>query len=160
MDAKTIDNLEKIDNSQETINLIEQWRNIVKPGLYRLSNGKWKKYHEPEFLRGERREIEERLSEIVRKIESPAREIRNQPYEQLQSDEYTTPQTGNSPRPHRRSSEEGSYSEHKIINRAHHNSNRPQKKISPWKKEKSLATLNWHRRYWRYQPLTGQITSG
>ena len=40
MDAITIDNLEKIDNSQETINLIERLRNIVKPGIYRLSNGK------------------------------------------------------------------------------------------------------------------------
>ena len=59
MDAKTIDNLERIDSSQETINLIERWRNIVKPGIYRLSNGKWKKYHEPKFLRGERKIIEE-----------------------------------------------------------------------------------------------------
>ena len=90
MVAKTIDNLEKIDNSQETIDLIERWRNLVKPGIYRLSNGEWKKYHEPKFLRGERREIEERLSEIIRKIESPARELRNRPYQQqLQSDEYT-----------------------------------------------------------------------
>ena len=40
MNAKTIDNLEKIDNSQETIDLIERWRIIVKPGIYRLSNGK------------------------------------------------------------------------------------------------------------------------
>ena len=86
MDAKTIDNLERIDNSQETIDPIERWRNIVKPGIYRLSNGKWKKYHEPKFLRGERRDIEERLSEIIRRLESPAREIRNRPQ---QSDEYT-----------------------------------------------------------------------
>ena len=100
MDAKTIDNLEKIDNSQETIDLIERWINIVKPGIYRLSNGKWKKYHEPNFLRGERREIEERLSEIVRKIESPAREIRNRPYQkQLQSDENTADRQFTSPAP-------------------------------------------------------------
>ena len=65
-------------------------------------------------------------------------------------------QTGNSPRPHRRIFEEGSYSEHKTINRAHHTPNRPHKKISPWK-EKSLATPNWHRRYWRYQPFIGRI---
>ena len=86
MDAKTIDNLERIDNSQETIDLIERWRIIVKPGIYRLSNGKWKKYHAPKFLRGERRDIEEKLSEIIRRLESPAREIRNRPH---QSDEYT-----------------------------------------------------------------------
>ena len=79
MDARTIDNLERIDNSQETIDLIERWRNIVKPGIYRLSNGKWIKYHEPKVLRGERRDIEERLSEIIRRLESPAREIRNSP---------------------------------------------------------------------------------
>ena len=76
--------------TQETIDLIERWRNIVKPGIYRLSNGKWKNYHEPKFLRGERREIEERISEIIRRIESQAREIRNRPHQQqLQSDEYT-----------------------------------------------------------------------
>ena len=86
MDVKTIDSLERIDNSQETIDLIERWRNIVKPGIYRLSNGKWKKYHEPKFLRGERRDIEEKLSEIIRRLESPAREIRNRPH---QSNEYT-----------------------------------------------------------------------
>ena len=85
-DAKTIDNLEQIDNSQETIDLIERWQNLVKPGIFRLSNGKWKKYHEPNFLRGERRDIEERLSEIIRRLESPARENRNRPQ---QSDEYT-----------------------------------------------------------------------
>ena len=40
MDAKIIDNLERNDSSQETANLIARWRNIVKPGIYRLSNGK------------------------------------------------------------------------------------------------------------------------
>ena len=62
-DDRTIDNLEKIDHPQETIVLIERWRIIAKPGIYRLSNGKWKKYHEPKFLRGERREIVERFFE-------------------------------------------------------------------------------------------------
>ena len=86
MDAKTIDNLERIDSSQETIDLIERWRNIVKPRIYRISNGKWKKYDEPKFLRGQRRDIEEKLSEIFRRLENPAREVRNRPH---QSDEYT-----------------------------------------------------------------------
>ena len=43
MDARTYDNLEKIDRSPETIELIERWQNIVKPEIYRLSSGKWKK---------------------------------------------------------------------------------------------------------------------
>ena len=134
------------NRSQEAIGLVERWRNNVKPGIYRFSDGKWKKYHEPKILCGERREIEERLSEIIRRIESPAREIRNRPHQlQLQSDEYTADWQFTSPAP--QISEEGSYSERKTINRAHHTTNRPHKKTSPWKKEKPQATPNWHRRY-------------
>ena len=82
MDAKTIDNLEKIDSSQETAKSIERWRTKVKPGIYRLSNDKWKKHCEPKFLRGERRVIEEKLSEMIRRLESPAVEIRNRQQQQ------------------------------------------------------------------------------
>ena len=88
-DAKTIDSLEKIDSFKETTDLIERWRNIVKPGVYRLSNSKWKKYSEPKFLRGERRTIEERLSEIIRRLESPAAETIIRPIQnQLQTDYF------------------------------------------------------------------------
>ena len=87
MDAKTIDTLESIDSSQETTDLIERWRNIVKQGVYRLSNGKWKKYHEPKFLRNERKTFEKRFLEIISRLESPAVEIRNRPFHnQLQND--------------------------------------------------------------------------
>ena len=55
MDARTIDNLEAADSSPETTELIQRWRNIVKPGIYRLTGRKWKKYHEPKFLRIERK---------------------------------------------------------------------------------------------------------
>ena len=61
MDARTIDNLEAADPSAETRQLIARWRDIVKPGIYRQSGGHWKKYHEPKFLRNERKIIEERL---------------------------------------------------------------------------------------------------
>ena len=61
MDARTIDNLEAADSSAETRQLIARWRDIVKPGIYRQSGGHWKKYHEPKFLRNERKIIEERL---------------------------------------------------------------------------------------------------
>ena len=67
MDAKTIDNLERIDNSQETIDLIERWQNIVKPGIYRLSNGKWKSTMN-RISYAEKNETEERLSEIIRRL--------------------------------------------------------------------------------------------
>ena len=42
MDARTIDNLEATDSSPETTESIKQWREIVKPGIYRLTGGKWK----------------------------------------------------------------------------------------------------------------------
>ena len=61
MDAHTIDNLERTDPSAETRNLIARWRDILKPGVYRMFGGRWKKYHESRFLRNERKIIEEQL---------------------------------------------------------------------------------------------------
>ena len=65
MDAKTIDSIEANYPSQETTELIQRWRDIVKPGIYRMTGGKRKKYHEPKFLRNERKVIEERLQQII-----------------------------------------------------------------------------------------------
>ena len=65
MDAKTIDSIEANYPSQETTELIQRWRDIVKPGIYRTTGGKWKKYHEPKFLRNGRKVIEERLQQII-----------------------------------------------------------------------------------------------
>ena len=45
MDIKTIDNLAAVDSSAETTELIQRWKEIVKPGIYRMTGGKWKKYH-------------------------------------------------------------------------------------------------------------------
>ena len=66
MDVKTIDNLAAVDSSAETTELFPRWKEIVKLGLYRMTGGKWKKYHEPKFLRNERRVIEERLQQNIR----------------------------------------------------------------------------------------------
>ena len=66
MDAHTIDNLERTNPSAETRNLIERWRDLVKPGVYRMSGGRWKKYHERRFLRNERKIIEEQLQMAIR----------------------------------------------------------------------------------------------
>ena len=65
MDVKTLDNLAAVDFSAETNQLIQRWKEIVKPGIYRMTGGKWKKYHEPKFLRNERKIIEERLQQII-----------------------------------------------------------------------------------------------
>ena len=70
MDARTIDNLELADPSAETRNLIARWRDIVKRGVIRQSGGRWKKHHEPRFLRHERRIIEEQLQIAIRNIDS------------------------------------------------------------------------------------------
>ena len=59
MDARTIDNLKAIDSSQKTTEVKQRWRDIVKPGIYRRTGGKWKKDNEPKFLRNERKVIEE-----------------------------------------------------------------------------------------------------
>ena len=66
MNAHTIDNLELTDPYTETRNLIAQWRDIVKPGVYRMSRGRWKKYHELGFLRNKRKIIEEQLQIAIR----------------------------------------------------------------------------------------------
>ena len=68
MDARTIDNLEAADPSAETRQLIARWRDIVKPGIHRQSGGRWKKYHEPKFLRNERKTIEERLQLAIQNL--------------------------------------------------------------------------------------------
>ena len=55
-----------------------------------LPNIKWQveKYHETKFLRDERRTIEERLPEIIRRLESPAVQIRNRPIQNQQQTDY------------------------------------------------------------------------
>ena len=66
MDANTINEIEAANPTAETIELTNRWREIVKPGIYRLTGGKWKRYHEPKFLRNERKVIEERLQQIMK----------------------------------------------------------------------------------------------
>ena len=65
MDAKTIENIEARFNSAEITELTTRWKEIVKPGIYRMTEGRWKRYHEPKFLRNERKVIEERLQQLT-----------------------------------------------------------------------------------------------
>ena len=66
MDIRTNDHIAATVSSAETTELIQRWKDIVSPGIYRLTAGKWKKYHEPKFLRHEQKVIEERLQQIMR----------------------------------------------------------------------------------------------
>ena len=43
MDVRTFDNLELAVPCEETRNRIARLRDIVKPGVYRQSGGRWKK---------------------------------------------------------------------------------------------------------------------
>ena len=61
MDIKLIEELERSDTSEETQELIHRWREIVKPGEYRLSGGRWKRYHPPKYQRNELVIIERKL---------------------------------------------------------------------------------------------------
>ena len=43
MDIRRIEQIEKEDHSEETLKLTKRWKELVKPGEYRTSNGVWKK---------------------------------------------------------------------------------------------------------------------
>ena len=58
-----IDNIEASNPSAEVTELITQWRQIVKPGIDRMTGGRWKPYHELKFPRNERKVVEERVEE-------------------------------------------------------------------------------------------------
>ena len=53
--------IEASDDREETLQVFQHWREIVKPDIQRPSNGRWTKYQEPRFLRNERKVIEEQL---------------------------------------------------------------------------------------------------
>ena len=75
--------MELADPPAKTRNLIARWREIVKPGVYRQSGGRQKKYHELRFLRNERWIIEEELQIAIRNKENrqPAQPQSFQPRE-------------------------------------------------------------------------------
>ena len=39
MDTRSIDNLEEVDSSAESTDLVHKWREIVKSGTYRMTGG-------------------------------------------------------------------------------------------------------------------------
>ena len=77
MDQKTVEELEKLDQSEETVELIKRWREIVKPGEYRVSGGIWKRYRPPKYQRNEQIQIESKLWEIIRNVTQAAEPVKN-----------------------------------------------------------------------------------
>ena len=49
MDIRRIEQIEKEDPSEERLNLTKRWKELVKPGEYRTSNGVWKKNNRPRY---------------------------------------------------------------------------------------------------------------
>ena len=75
MDQKTVEELEKLDQSEETVERIKRWREIVKPGEYRVSGGIWKRYRPPKYQRNEQIQIESKLWEVIRNVTQAAEPV-------------------------------------------------------------------------------------
>ena len=63
MDFRRIEQIERDDASEETQNLTNRWKEVVKPGEYRTSNGVWKNYNPPRHHRAEIKRSEVTLNQ-------------------------------------------------------------------------------------------------
>ena len=68
MDIRRIEQIEKEDRSEETLNLTKRWKELVKPGEYRTSNGVWKKSNPSRHHRAEIKRIEMTLNQRRNKM--------------------------------------------------------------------------------------------
>ena len=67
-DIKTIESIEKDDQSEDTLRLTSRWRKITRPGDYRFTQRQWQKYALPRTLRAELKRIEVDLCQRRNKI--------------------------------------------------------------------------------------------
>ena len=58
MDIKTIESIEKDDQSEDTLRHTSRWREITRLGDYRFTQEQWRKYAPPRTLRAELESIE------------------------------------------------------------------------------------------------------
>ena len=63
LDNRRIEQIGKEEASEETLDLTNRWKEIIKPGEYRTSNGVWKKYNPPRHHRAEIKRIEMTLNQ-------------------------------------------------------------------------------------------------
>ena len=61
MDIEIFDIVEKNDPSNDTLRLTTRWKEIVKPGDYRFTQGQWKKYALSRALRSDQQRFEVEL---------------------------------------------------------------------------------------------------
>ena len=85
MDIRRIEQIETIDPSEETLQLTNRWKELIKPGEHRTSNGVWKKYNPPSHHRAEIIRIKMNLTQRRNRL------LWNRMEEQdKESEEYTT----------------------------------------------------------------------
>ena len=68
MDNRRIEQLETKDPSEETLQLTNSWKELVKPGEYRTSTGVWKKYNPPRYDRADIKRIEMNLNQRRKRL--------------------------------------------------------------------------------------------
>ena len=68
MDPKIVEAFEKEDPSDEILKLTTGWKEITKPGDYRLTQGQWKRYNPPRTLKAEQKKIEFELWQKKNKL--------------------------------------------------------------------------------------------
>ena len=68
MDIRRIEQIEADEPSEETQQLVNRWKELVKPGENRTSKGNWKKYSPPRHHRAEIKRIEMNLNQRRNKI--------------------------------------------------------------------------------------------
>ena len=68
MDIRRIEQIEADDPSEETQQLVNRWKELVKPGNYQTSKGNWKQYNPPRHHRAEIKRIEMNLNQRRNKM--------------------------------------------------------------------------------------------
>ena len=63
MDVRRIEQIEADDASEKTLQLVNRWKELVKPVEYRTSKGSWKKYDPLRHHRAEIKRIEMNLNQ-------------------------------------------------------------------------------------------------
>ena len=68
IDARIIDRIRSLDSLSDTSTLIATWRVKVKTRVYRISDGQWKRSHQPVLLRWARKRINDRLFMVLQRM--------------------------------------------------------------------------------------------
>ena len=68
MDIRRIEQIEADNPSEETLQLVIRWKELVKPGEYRTSKGSWKKDNPPRHHRAEIKRTELNINQRMNRM--------------------------------------------------------------------------------------------